>query len=215
VTGFSRSPKLLKGAIVVLDPLRPLPGVVVFQYNPETVRRRVTPRAVAEDEARGEPARIGGPPQETLSITVELDATDQLEQADPVATTLGIAPALASLETLVYPPSGRVIANEILARLGIVEVVAPEAPLTLFVWGPKRVLPSRITSLSITEEAFDPSLNPLRASVELELDVLTYHELGLASVGGALSMANQVLKEGLAAVSTAGTLAATGASVGR
>jgi hypothetical protein len=215
VTGYSRSPKLLKGAIVVLDLLRPLPGVVVFQYNPESLRRRVTPRAAGEGDARGEPARIGAPPEETISLTIELDATDQLERSDPVAGQLGVAPALASLEILIYPPAGLVIANEVLTRLGMIEVVPPEAPLTLLVWGPKRVLPVRIASLSITEQAFDPNLNPIQASVELELTVLTYNELGLVSAGGALSMAHQVLQEGMAALSTIGTLGATGASVGR
>ena len=84
-----------------------------------------------------------------------------------------MGPALASLEMLVYPKSALVITNEVLAALGMIEVIPPEAPLTLFVWGPKRVLPVRITDFSITEQAFEPGLNPILAKVHLGLQVLT------------------------------------------
>jgi hypothetical protein len=114
---------------------------------------------------------------------------------------------LASLEMLIYPKSIPTIANEALAAVGVIEVVPPEAPLTLFVWGVKRVLPVRITSFSITEEAFDPNLNPIRASVNLGLQVLTYHDLGLLSAGGALFMAHQIIKEVMATINGVGTIA--------
>jgi hypothetical protein len=101
---------------------------------------------------------------------------------------------------LLYPKSALVIANEVLAAAGIIEVIPPEAPLTLFIWGFKRVVPVRLTTFSITEEAFDTGLNPIRAKVNLGLRVLNYQDLGLQSVGGALFMAHQVIKEVMATI---------------
>ena len=214
MTGFPGSPRVLKGAIVAVDPLNPLASVVVFQYNPDTLERTLRPRIAGDGAERGEVLRLSGPPQETITVDIELDATDGLETGDAVTAANGVAPAIAALEMLVYPKSALVIANEVLAAAGIIEVIPPEAPLTLFVWGPKRVLPVRITDFTITEQAFDPGLNPILAKVHLGLQVLTYQDLGPASVGGALSLANQVTKEVMATLNGAGTLAATGSSVG-
>ena len=119
---------------------------------------------------------------------------------------MGLYPALAALEMLLYPKSALVVANEVLARFGIIEVIPPEAPLTLLIWGLKRVLPVRLTQLTITEEAFDPVLNPIRAKVSLDLRVLTYQDLGLLSAGGALFMAHQVAKETMATISSVGEI---------
>lgn len=207
MTTFPGSPRLFKGAIIGLDPFNPLASVVVFQYNPETLTRNLTARATGGDADRGEALRLKGPPEETITLKVEIDAADQLEQAQAVATTMGVYPVLASLEMLLYPKSVPTIANEALMAAGVIEVVPPEAPLTLFVWGVKRVLPVRLTSFSITEEAFDPNLNPIRASVNLGLRVLTYHDLGLFSAGGALFMAHQIIKEVMATVGGVGAVA--------
>lgn len=205
---FPGSPRLLKGAIIGLDPFNPLASVVVFQYNPETVTRSITPRYKAADGNRSaEALRLQGPPGETIQLTVEVDATDQLEDGNPLASALGVYPTLSALEMLVYPKSALVIANEVLAALGVIEVIPPQAPLTLLVWGPKRVLPVKLTSLSITEQAFDPRLNPIRAAVTLNLTVLTYQDLGLLSPGGALSMVHQVVKEVMATLGSAGAMA--------
>jgi hypothetical protein len=214
MTSFPGSPRVLKGAIVGIGPFNPLASVVVFQYNPESLERTIRPRAAGQDAERGEVLRLAGPPEETISVDIELDATDGLERGDPLALATGVGPSLASLEMLVYPKTALVIANEVLAAAGIIEVIPPAAPLTLFVWGPKRVLPVRITDFTITEQAFDPSLNPILAKVHLGLQVMTYHDLGLASVGGALSLANQVIKETMATIGGAGTLTSTGATIG-
>jgi hypothetical protein len=211
---FPGSPRLLKGAIVGLDPLNPLASVVVFQYNPDTLTRTVQARAAGGggDTSQSEALRLKGPPEETIKLDVEVDAADQLERADAIAGQFGVAPALASLEMLLYPKSPLVIANHVLATIGMIEVIPPKAPLTLFVWGLKRVLPVRLTDLSITEEAFDPSLNPIRAKVGLSLRVLSYDDLGLASVGGGLFLAHQIVKEVMATV--AGASAVGGALSG-
>jgi hypothetical protein len=214
MTTFPNSPKLLKGALVGVDPFNPLASLVVFQYNPEKLTRTLTARAAGGQANPGEALRLAGPPEETIRLEVEIDAADQLEKADPIATSMGLYPTLASLEMLLYPKSALIIANEVLARVGIIEVIPQEAPLTLFVWGPKRVLPVRLTSFSITEKAFDPGLNPILANVELGLQVLTYQDLGLLSVGGALFMAHQVAKEVMATIGGVGNLAALPSTMG-
>lgn len=214
MTSSPISPRLMKGAIVGVDVFNPLASIVVFQYNPEKVERTIRPRIAGEGADRGEVLRLSGPPEESMTVEIVLDATDRLETGDPLAVANGVGPALASLEMLVYPKSALVIGNEVLARFGVIEVIPPAAPLTLFVWGPKRVLPVKINDFTVTEEAFDPALNPILARVRLGLGVLTYHELGLLSVGGALSLANQVVKETMATIAGVGTLAATGATIG-
>jgi hypothetical protein len=195
----SISPRVLKGALVGVDPLNPISSVIVFQYNPDTMTRRLEPRAASSEGDRGEAFRLTGPPKETITLSIEIDATDQLEQANPLATTMGIYPTLAALELLLYPKSPTVIANTVLSLIGTIEVIPVEAPMTLFVWGPQRVLPVRINSFSITEEAHDPLLNPIRAKVELSLAVLSYYDLPLTSAGEALFLAHHIAKEIMAA----------------
>lgn len=208
MSSFPGSPKVQKGAIVGLDPFNPLASVVVFQYNPDTLTRTLTAQTTGGTPNSGEALHLKGPPLETITLAVEIDASDQLEQAKATATSMGIYPTLASLEMLLYPKSALVIANEVLARVGIIEVIAPEAPLTLFIWGEKRILPVRLTTFSITEEAFDTKLNPIRAKVSLGLRVLNYQDLGLLSVGGALFMAHQIIKEVMATIGGVGSVAA-------
>jgi len=207
MTSFPGSPRLQKGAIIGLDPFNPLASVIVFQYNPDTMTRTITAQTTSGDADRGEALRLKGPPQETIKLEVEIDATDQLERGNGIAGSMGVYPALASLEMLLYPKSALVLANEVLLNFGIIEVIAPEAPLTLFAWGPNRTLPVRLTELSITEEAYDPNLNPIRAKVSLGLRVLNYNDLGLSSVGGTLFMAHQIAKEVMATIGSVGNIA--------
>ena len=197
MTSFPGSPRLLKGAIIGLDPVNPLASIVVFQYNPDTLTRRLEARSSGGGESgdRSEAFRLTGPPKETITLSIEVDATDQLEQANPLAVTMGVYPTLSALEMLLYPKSAVVIANTILAQFGNIELIPPEAPMTLFVWGPQRVLPVRVTSFSITEQSFDTMLNPITAKVDLSLLVLSYHDLKLTHPGYNLFLAHQIAKE--------------------
>lgn len=215
MSAFPGSPRLLKGAIVGIDPLNPLASVIVFQYNPETLTRTLSPQAaIGDDNDRSEAMRLRGAPVETISVDVEIDATDQLERADGVATSIGIYPQLSALEMLVYPKSALVIANTVLLAVGTIEIIPPEAPLTLFIWGPKRVLPVRLKQFSITEEAYDTTLNPIRAKVSLGLRVLSYNDLPLTDPGYALFLAHQVIKETMATIGSVNNLGAvTGTAV--
>ncbi|MGA9365515.1 MAG: hypothetical protein WBW16_14220 [Bacteroidota bacterium] len=207
MSSFPGSPRLQKGALVGLDPANPLASIIVFQYNPDTVTRTLAPQtsgggAQGGQSAPGEAMRLTGPPQEEIKLDIEIDATDQLEQAQPTATQMGIYPQVSALEMLLYPKSAVVIANEALLQAGVIEIIPPEAPLTVLVWGAKRVVPVRLTSFSITEEMFDANLNPIHAKVSLGLRVLNYKDLGLLSPGGALFMTHQVAKEVMATLNT-------------
>jgi hypothetical protein len=217
MSSLPNSPRLQKGALVGLDPVNPLASVIVFQYNPEKVTRTLTPQAAGADAkgamAPGEALRLLGPPDETIKLEVDIDATDQLEKARPPTTVAGIHPQLAALEMLLYPKSALVIANEVLLRAGVIEVIPPQTPLAVLVWGAKRVLPVRLTSLNITEEMFDPNLNPIHAKANLDLRVLNYRDLGLLSPGGGLFMAHQLVKEGLATLNGAANAGAILSSI--
>jgi hypothetical protein len=198
------APPVFKGALATVSPLNPVGTVVVFQYNPSTLSRTLTARTVGGEGPTSTP-RFAGPPEESIKLSVEIDATDQLEAGDRIARDLGVLPALAALEAMLYPPSPVVVANEVLARAGIVEILPMEAPLTLLVWGTRRIIPVSITEFSVTEEAFDLALNPLQAKVDLGLQVLSYAELGALSPGGALSLANHIATEALGLVGASGT----------
>jgi hypothetical protein len=209
MTTFPNSPRLMKGAIVGIDLFNPLASVTVFQYNPETMTRKLQAQTLGGGEGdRTEALRLKGAPIETISLDVEIDATDQLEQGNGVATSLGIYPQLSALEMLIYPKSSVVIANTVLMALGTIEVVPPVAPFTLFVWGPKRVLPVRVSDFSIVEEAFDVNLNPIRAKVSLGLRVLSYTDLSVTHPGYHIFLAHQVVKEAMATIGSLNAAAA-------
>ena len=198
MTSAPISPRLLKGALIGVDPFNPLASIVVFQYNPDTMTRRLEPRSSGGEGERGEAYRLTGPPKETITLSVEIDATDQLADVDPLAVLSGISPTLAALEMLLYPKTALVIANAAIAALGGIEVLPIDGPMVLFVWGPTRVLPVRVGAMTITEEAYDTLLNPTRAKVELSLTVQSYNELKIASPGNAMFMIHQITKEALA-----------------
>ncbi len=215
MTGYTRTPRVMKGAIIGLDLFNPLASVVIFQYNPASMTRSLsaTTTGGTSTAGRAEPLRLSGAPQETINVQVEIDATDQLEVQDPIATTLGIYPQLSAMEMLLYPKTASVILNSALATAGVIEVIPPDAPMTLFIWGAARVVPVQLTSFGISEEAYDINLNPIRASVSLGLRVLSYNDFKPTHPGFALFMAHQVVKEAMAVVGSvdniAGSVSAT------
>ncbi|WP_424103143.1 hypothetical protein [Moorena producens] len=208
MSAFPGSPRTLKGAIASIDPLIPLPKVIVFQYNPETMTRSLTSRLASND--KHESTKISLPPEETISLKIELDATDQLEKADGTAVNMGIHPQLAALETLIYPMSVEVIAKEALLLAGTIELLPKSPPITVFIWGVKRILPVQIKSMSIEELAYDVNLNPIRAEVSLDMQVLSYSDLKLTSVGGTMFMGHQIAKELMATVNMVNSISGLG-----
>ena len=210
MTTFPNSPRLMKGAIIGLDIFNPISSVILFQYNPETLTRTLQAQTSGEGGNSSEALRLQGAPQESITLEIEIDATDQLEKAEDTAISMGIYPQLSALEMLIYPKSSLVIANTVLLAAGTIEVIPPMAPLTLFIWGPKRVLPVRLTSFSITEDAYDINLNPIRAKVSLGLQVLNYNDLPVTHPGYHLFLAHQVVKETMATIGSVNNLAAAG-----
>jgi hypothetical protein len=206
---FTNSPRVLKAAIVGIDIFNPLASIIVLQYNPESLTRTIQPQTIGNEEgARTDVLRLTGAPIETIRLDAELDATDQLEQSDPIATALGIYPQLSALEMLVYPKSTKVIIDTLLMAVGTTEIIPPMAPFTVLIWGIKRVVPVRVADFSITEEAHDVNLNPIRAKVSLGLRVLSYNDFSVTHPGYYLFLAHQVIKETMALINTANEAAA-------
>lgn len=205
------SPKTLKGGIVLLDPTTSaVLKIIPLQYNPETMTRSLQPQRLGEGAAQSDALRIVNPPVETYTLEAEMDATDMLEIKDEQTLEEGLQPALAILEKIVYPESSKLIANNALASSGALEIIPVEGPLVLFIWSKNRVIPVQLADLSITEEAFDANLNPIRAKINLSMKVLTVSDLGFEHKGGTLYMAYQQQKEKLANKYTSGSLKAFG-----
>ena len=217
MTTFPNAPQLVRGGIVLLDPLLGLPiRVIALQYNPDTLTRTLVPQGIGNEPGdRLEALRLKAPPQETIKVEAELDATDQLEFPDqnPAVAQDGLLPVLATLETLVYPTSAQLLIQDVLSQLGTIEIDPVEAPLPVFVWGKSRVVPVRVTEFSVTEEAFDSRLNPIRAKVSLGMRVLTVDDLGFSHRGGALYLLYQLQKERFAGTAPPNSLGTLGLSI--
>lgn len=156
--------------------LGPLPNVIVFQYNPAEVARslqqRRAPACGSGEPTQAEAFRVDGPPQETITLKAEFDGGDLSMDGNPITPLVGVRPALAALELLLYAKEQQAL-NPFAAVASAGSYGAPpdELPLVLFVWGPGRVLPVRLTSMNIREQEFDGLLNPIRAEVDLTLEV--------------------------------------------
>ena len=208
MTSFPGSPKILKGAIVGLDIFNAVASAAICLYNPAELSRTVEPQYSEAGGGRAEVLRLQGPPRETISADITLDLIDQMEAGKAGPLGGGIAGHLAALEMLVYPKSLLVAANQILLATGTMEVIPAVAPLTLFIYGWKRVVPVKIGTISITETAHDPGLNPIRADVRLSMTVLTYNDLPVTHPGYWSFMAHQVVKEALATVASVDNIGA-------
>lgn len=169
----------LSGALVSVSAGPPASTTTIaFQYNPATLTRSFQPQISGGEQGdRSQVVRYQGAPVQTIQVEIEIDGMDGLEQGDQTTQQYGIAPQLAALELLVYPSLDALKTLESDTSSGVLEVAPLAAPRLLFVWGPQRALPVRIDSLSISEEIFDQQLNPLRASINLGLRVLTYSDL--------------------------------------
>jgi hypothetical protein len=200
------SPRLIRGGIILIDAeTSAVQRIITLQYNPDTLSRTLQVKgAGSESGDHIEALRLKGPPVETIKLEAEIDATDHLEAGDAQSTELGIHPQLAALELIVYPTSAQLQTNDNESRSGTLEIAPMEAPLTLFIWSKNRILPVRLTEFSITEEAFDASLNPIRAKVSLGMRVLTVDDLGFSHKGGSLFMSYLQEKERLADKSQSG-----------
>jgi len=214
VTTFPGSPRVIKGGIVAIDPnTSKVLRIIALQYNPDTLTRTLQVKGVgAESGDRSEALRLKGPPVETIKLDAEIDLVDGSSVAvfDAETTQPGLHPQLAALETLIYPTSAQLESNNSLAQSGALEIAPMEAPLTLFIFGESRILPVRLTEFSVTEEAFDVALNPIRAKVSLGMRVLSVDDVGFNHKGGNLFMNYLKQKEQFAGRNVAGTFGALG-----
>jgi hypothetical protein len=213
--GTPLSPRLIKGGIVTMDPDTAIVlGVISLQYNPDSLSRTLQIQAVpgGTDGVRVDALRLRGPAIEVIKVEAELDATDQLEFPSqfPLAAKYGLHPQLAQLEMLVNPTVETLLADDSMASAGTLEIIPLEQPLTLFVWSATRVVPVRLTEFSITEEAFDPNLNPIRAKVSLGMRVLSVDDLGFDHPGGRMYLTYLTNKETLAGQVAAAALTTLG-----
>ena len=209
------SPRILKGGLVLLDPVTSaVVRVIVLQYNPDSLSRTLQPQTTTDlggnAVERSEVMRLKGPPVETLKLEAEIDATDQLESNDPATVQSGIFPQLSAIETIIYPTTTLLLSNHAMASQGMLEILPMEAPTTLFVWSASRIVPVRITDLSITEEAFDTNLNPIRAKVSLGMRVLSVTDLGFDTRASSIYLAYQRVKETFASLPAGGGLGQLG-----
>ncbi len=201
MTSFSNSPKLIRGGIVLVDPTSgAVRRVITLQYNSDSISRSLQVQGIGDNGARSEALRLKGPAVETIKLEAELDATDQLEFPgdNPNIVQFGLQPQVAALESLLNPTVSELMSQENLAQSGILEIAPSESPLALFVWSAQRVVPVRVTECSITEEAFDPLLNPIRVKLSLGLRVLTMDDLPATHRGSTIFLGYLQRKESLA-----------------
>ena len=215
MSGFSASPRLLKGGLVVLAPGGgAVQRTIALQYNPDSLTRSYQVQGVGGDGGgeRAQPFRLKGPAIESIKLDAEIDATDQLEFPDSNANAVqfGIGPQLAILESLVNPSVDEILNVAQQTENGTLEIIPPEAPLVIFVWSKNRVVPVRVTEFSITEEAFDPVLNPIRAKVSLGLRVMSTYDLGFTHRGGTIFLSYLRNREALAAKAGSASFAPLG-----
>jgi hypothetical protein len=188
--------KIVHGALVVSG-AQGGTTVVTFQYNPVNLRRKLAPQMIGGDaQGRSSPMTYTGAPVETIDVDIEIDAADQIPHGSFGPD--GIAPQLAAIETVLYPPSAQVKQNQALLDQGTLEIGPYVAPSVLFVWGEKRVVPVKIVSYSVTEDSFDSTLNPIRASISLSMQVLSYSDLPPGDPLYERFMTYQIAKEQLA-----------------
>jgi len=182
----------MRGALVEFMPtmLIPIPNVIVFQFNPETMTHSWTqPEDVGTEDGNSNPLAVRGLPGESFTFTLSMDAGEMIssgsEVAKGIAYASGINSRLAALEMLQYPTSttGQSLLGTVQGLLssgsGDADRSVPSSQVAaaLFVWGPERIVPVRLTSLSITEQLYDSLLNPTHAEANITLRVLTPQEI--------------------------------------
>ena len=188
--------KTLMGSLVIIPPAGGSRHVIVFQLNPASLRRRLAPQISGGDrESRSGPVMFTAAPTESIDVELEIDATLQLPAGPGQPASSDIRPQLAAMESLLYPSSMQVQMQQSLLQSGTLEIGPYLAPTVVFTWGSSRAVPVKVVGLSVTEEAFLPSLAPIRARVSLSMQVLSYSDVMPSDPAYSLFMAYQSTKE--------------------
>ncbi len=190
-------PKVRKGAIAAYAFPSPIPNIIVFQYNPAAVSRQLSSRGGEAGGGRGDALRVNGPPSEAVSLSVQIDAAEQLEDPNmnPIVTENGLHPAIAAIEGLMRPAYASVIANQAMAIAGSAFILGEQAPLAFLIWGERRIEAVQVSGVNFREEAFDTRLNPIRVTADLSLRILTYRDLDVTNPGYWVHLASLTQKE--------------------
>ncbi|MGJ8616713.1 MAG: hypothetical protein ACSHWS_07700 [Sulfitobacter sp.] len=182
-SGYERTPNVIPGAFVQLveQVIGFIPNIVAFQYNPASISRTLEPWNPFEvDQAnRGAQAPTVQPyePQEKFSFSLELNASDGMEEGNPLAVVHGVAPQIAALKKLTQPSKG--LLGDLVASASAVAGRDPGAterasvPVVLMILGPGIIYPVRITSFGVEQKEFNTLLYPIQATVQIEVAVLT------------------------------------------
>jgi len=211
---------LLRGALIEYgtDLIGPIPNIVIFQYNPESLSRtlQIPPRPTGPSQR--ETAQAGERTFEKITFKAHFSAANLLDEGKVLGELFGIGPQLAALEKMVLPSSK--LAGLIGAAIDAIgdalgggagqdppaqPIPREKYPRILFIWGLTRVLPVTIDSMSISELEYDSILNPLRAEVDITLSVISVDDCSddvLAK--GALEFST-IAKEALAIANLANT----------
>ncbi len=156
--------------------LGPIPDIIVFQYNPAELTRSLqqkrAPTCGTGEPTQAEAFRVDGPPSETITLKAEFDGDDMAMDGNPVTPLVGVRASLAALELLLYARDQQNLFNILSGPSSGQDVPPDQLPIVLFAWGPGRVLPVRLTAMTIREQEFDLLLNPIRAEVDLTLEIL-------------------------------------------
>jgi len=197
----------LKGAFLQFKAgiLGGLPNIVVFQFNPAHISRTpslVTPPKPPDNSGQVDSLQQPSQPSESLSFTLRVDATDQLALGNSIAQSNGILPVLSALELLMVPQSPSI--NLFGGGIGSGPFQFPPTKLStvLFFWGTFRILPVAITSMNITETEYDTFLNPIRAEVSVNLNVLLPAQLANDTLAQGAYNYSQGVKQVMAALNT-------------
>ena len=208
----------LRGALIEYgtDFLGPIPNIVIFQFNPETLSRDIQiPERPTGSKSR-ETHQAGEVPVEKISLTAYFSAADQLNNNNPLARLFGIGPQLAALEKMTRPytkdkselgdepdPIGKAISEE--DDSATQKIPREKYPPILFIWGLTKVLPVIIKSMAIKEEQFDRNLNPIQAQVSLNLSVITLDSSSDDAVAKGALKYSKLVKDAQAAANLVNT----------
>jgi hypothetical protein len=214
----------MRGALIEYSGefLGPIPNVVIFQFNPETLQRTIQipprPTSAKTPAASAESAQAGAPSIEKITLKASFSAMDELGDNKVLARAFGVGTRLAALEKMVRPAGalGGLLGaalnaiGDALGGGGDEEARAasprPEYPRILFIWGPFRILPVIIESMSITEQHYDFLLNPIQAEVSITMAVNEIDAASTDTIGkGALDYSN-LAKDAQAIVNLANTV---------
>lgn len=174
-----------RGAFAIYNPddTAVMSSFIPFRFNPETLTRQLQLEQAqgggggAEPGAQGASGGSGeqgadassGTLKESFSVMLRFDLADRVEANSSLPMEFGVLPEISALEELLYP-----VESETEAPSDGSEPVRARGrrPIVLFIWGERRVVPVKITGMAIAETVFNGKLYPIRAEIEVGLEVL-------------------------------------------